>query len=482
MWTIPEVYAAPQPKGNTMTKKSRWLKMAASLLLLAVLLVAGFLLRVVFPIINGHTAKVFASSLYVAGREEGQIVAEDVAQYIRFLRWSRDEEARSVTVSCLGLASRTAVYHPGIGVTLLAPGKSEVAFETEFTPVEIPGPEPHMLWPQGDGPIVEGLSALPQQALEEAIAWAFEEPGEIPGRRTRAVLVVQGDRLIAERYAPGFDAHTPLLGWSMSKSVTSALVGVLVKEGKLDLHAPAPVAEWQEAGDARQAITLDRLLRMSSGLEFNEDYGDPFADVLHMLYRSEDFGSYAARCDLAHGPDTHWAYSSGTSNLVSRIVREAVGGTQADYFNFPRTALFGPLGMGSALMEPDASGTFVGSSYTYATARDWARFGLLYLRDGVWEGERILPEGWVKYSTTPTPTAPKGNYGAHWWLNAGPSDEPERRPMPSLPGDLYFASGHEGQFVVVVPSRDVVIVRLGLTTEGKFPLEAFIRRILDAVP
>ena len=267
-----------------------------------------------------------------------------------------------------------------------------------------------------------------------------------------------------------------------SKSVTSALVGVLVKAGKLELHGPAPVVEWQKPGDPRQAITLDMLLRMSSGLAFNEGYGDPFADVLHMLYRSEDFGGYAAQCDLAHTPDSHWSYSSGTSNLVSRIVREAVGGTQADYFNFPRTVLFGPLGMGSAVMEPDASGTFVGSSYTYATARDWARFGLLYLKDGVWQGERILPEGWVKYSATPTPTAPKGNYGAHWWLNAGTSAEPESRPMPTLPADLYFASGHEGQFVIVVPSRDVVIVRMGLTTVGKFPLEEFVRRVLDAVP
>jgi CubicO group peptidase (beta-lactamase class C family) len=200
-----------------------------------------------------------------------------------------------------------------------------------------------------------------------------------------------------------------------------------------------------------------------------------------MLFLEGDFAGYTAKQPLAAEPGTVWSYASGTTNLLCRIMRQRVGGSDSDYFNFPRTALFGKLGMTSAILEPDASGTFAGSSFAYATARDWARFGQFYLQDGVWNGERLLPEGWVAYSTTPAPGAPQGRYGAHWWLNAGIPGNPESRPYPSLPPDLYYASGHEGQFLVVVPSRQAVIVRLGVTRGRDFDLETFIRQILDAL-
>jgi hypothetical protein len=179
----------------------------------------------------------------------------------------------------------------------------------------------------------------------------------------------------------------------MTKSVTNALVGILVGQGKLSVDEPAPVPEWSGPDDPRGAITLDQMLRMSSGLEFGEIYEDPRSDVCLMLFSVRDAAAYAADKPLETGPGGKWYYSSGTTNIISRIVRDSVGGTQADYFAFPRRALFDRIGMRSAIIEPDPSGTFVGSSYMYATARDWARFGLLYLQDGVWEGERILPEG-----------------------------------------------------------------------------------------
>lgn len=460
--------------------KKRILKVLAGILVLVLAVVAVFLVQVVFPTINGYCAKVLASSVFVGGRAPEDVVREDVSQYIGYLEWDVDQA--SATVSFYGLASRTAVFYPGIGVTLLPPGQPSVAYETDYTPPAPPELDPELPWPDGSGPVVASLPESHHTALAAAVNWAFQEPDPEALRRTRAVLVVHDGELVAEKYASEFDQDTPLLGWSMSKSLTSALVGVLVRDGKLDLEAPAPVPEWRGAGDPRGAITLDMLMRMSSGLEFNEDYGGPFADVLHMLYMSDDFGAYTAARPLAHEPDTHWNYASGTSNLISRIVRDTVGGRYSDYQDFPRERLYYPIGMTSVTMEPDPSGTRVGSSYTYATARDWARFGLLFLRDGVWNGQRLLPDGWVDYCTTPAPAAPNGRYGAHWWLNAGEPFGAENRPFPELPPDLYYASGHEGQFVVVVPSRDAVIVRLGLTMKGPFPLGEFTARILDALP
>jgi CubicO group peptidase (beta-lactamase class C family) len=299
--------------------------------------------------------------------------------------------------------------------------------------------------------------------VARALARAFEEPGgSRPLRQTKAVVVARDGRLVAERYAPGVDPEAPLVSWSMAKSVTMALVGALVLDGRLALHAPAPVREWQVPGDPRRAITLDQLLRQSSGLAFDESYG-AVNDVSRMLFTERDTGAFAARFPLKAKIESVWSYSSGTSNLVARLVRDAFGGDLAALLRFARERLFDPAGITSAVLEPDASGTFIGSSFAFMTARDWARFGELFRRDGVWNGRRLLPEGWVRYATTPTPEAPLGQYGAHWWLNAGAPGAPERRPWPALPAEAYAARGHSGQWVVVVPSARLVVVRLGLT-------------------
>ena len=221
---------------------------------------------------------------------------------------------------------------------------------------------------------------------------------------------------------------------------------------------------------------------MSSGLSFDESYG-AFSEVSVMLFDRGDTAAYAAAMPLVQEPDKVWHYSSGTSNIISRIARDAVGGTVQDALEFPRRALFAPIGMNSAVFEPDAVGTFVGSSFVQATARDYARFGLLYLQDGVWQGERILPEGWAAYTTTPTPNAPLGQYGAQWWLNAcSEANEAECR-WPELPSDIFWADGHDGQFIIIVPSYDMVLVRLGFTLdEGAWDLGAFISDMLLVVP
>ena len=325
-------------------------------------------------------------------------------------------------------------------------------------------------------------AVIDTRKLKNVTERAFTEPDPAKPRRTRAVIVLYDGRIIAERYAAGFSRETPQLGWSMTKSVTNALVGVLVKEGKLKLRDPAPVPEWRSPGDPRAAITLDNLLRMSSGLRFKEDYKNPRSDAIRMLLAEPDAGAYAAEKPLEVAPNSRWSYSSGTANIISRIVRQSAGGSLSDFTAFAHRALFDRVGMASAVIEPDPSGTFVGSSFMYATPRDWARFGLLYLNDGVWKNERILPEGWVKYSTTPTPNAPKGEYGAQFWLNAGRSGQPEDRWMPKVPPDMYSLRGLEGQYVSIIPSKKLVIVRLGLSVGEKvWDQEQFIADVLDAL-
>jgi hypothetical protein len=278
----------------------------------------------------------------------------------------------------------------------------------------------------------------------------------------RALVVVHRGRIVAERYAPGFDATMPLIGWSMTKAALNALVGLRVKDGEIALADRALLPEWREQGDPRGDISLDDLMRMLSGLAFDESYDDPLADVTQMLFVAGDKARFAAAKELLHPPGTDWHYSSGTSVIVARILRAsfAVG---RDYLRYPRERLFDPLGMRSAVIEPDAAGTFVASSLMYASARDFARLGLLYLQDGVWQKERLLPAGWVAYTVTPTKYAPDESYGAHMWLKLPESDGLGEPPMPE---DAYYFLGHEEQIVAIVPSRELVIVRLGLTQKG----------------
>jgi CubicO group peptidase (beta-lactamase class C family) len=309
---------------------------------------------------------------------------------------------------------------------------------------------------------------------------AFREPGPDTKRNTQAIVVVLGDQIIVEKYKTGFDENTPLLGWSMSKSVTNAFVGILVKEGLLDIMKPAPVAAWEKEGDPRGKITLDMLLRMSSGLEFEESYA-PFKDATYMLYASRSMAEYAQAKPLQAALDKKWVYSSGTTNIIARIVRDKTGGTLASMKKYFNERLFDKLGMVSAIIEADASGSLVGSSYMFATARDWARFGLFIKNDGIWKNERILPKGWVKYSSTPTPKAPMGKYGAHFWLNAGERENPLNRTYPSLPRDLVYLSGFNNQVVAIIPSKDIVVVRIGVTHDDSWSNETFIKDVLGVI-
>ena len=296
--------------------------------------------------------------------------------------------------------------------------------------------------------------------LDRAIDVALTDPAH---GVTLAVVVVQHDAVIGEAYGAGAGPDATLISWSMAKSITHAAAGILAGQGRLDVNGPAAVPEWADSADPRHNITVDQLLRMSSGLQWVEDYeDDTISDVIAMLFGQgeHDTAAFAARAPLAAPPDTVWNYSSGTTNIVARLLGEIVGGREA-METFLQSELFDPIGMTSATAKFDDAGTFIGSSFVYATARDFARFGELYLHDG----RPILPAGWVDYARRPTPSCATGEYGAHWWLR---------------PNGVFDAQGYEGQYLYVVPQADAVIVRLGKTSAGQRPaVEAWLDGIVS---
>jgi CubicO group peptidase (beta-lactamase class C family) len=319
-------------------------------------------------------------------------------------------------------------------------------------------PWPGAEWPEG--PLPDGVD------LTGAMDAAFDPEG--PLHQTYAVAIVHRGRLVFERYdglLPQWDKpgkpvvrETPLLSWSMAKSMLHAVVGMLVAEGRLDLDDSAAVPAWQEPGDQRGAITLQHLLEMRDGLDFVEEYESAqTSDVLQMLFGrgQEDMAAFAADRPLAAPPGTRFNYSSGTSNIISGIVARLLGPGRP-YRSFLADRLFGPLGMTSATTTFDGAGTWVAASYAYATARDYARFGLLYRRDGIWDGRRLLPEGWVDHGRRPRSVDPDDGdyYGSHWWTRDNPYG-------------TFWAAGHEGQYIDICPRSDLVLVRMGRTDSSR---------------
>ncbi|MBN1345623.1 MAG: serine hydrolase [Phycisphaerae bacterium] len=429
----------------------------------------------------GYCAKVLASAVFVAGRRPESVVSQELG-FLPFVKYEVDREGQTVTAWLSSKCKKTAVYRAGLGVALSHDGDIE-ALKRQARPNLIPDLQ-HLAaerWPMGDGATGNPRPAgIDVPKLMAAVDRMFSEPNPFWMRRTRAVLVVYDGEIIAERYADGFGPGQRLPAWSMTKSVLHALYGIAVRQGKITVRDKAPVASWSKDGDPRSAITIDMMMRMSSGLAFRELDVLPPSDLVRMLFVSPDSAAYAARLPLAHPVDTEWAYASGTSNILSRVLREAYG--DEAYYALPYQELFSKVGMRDSMIEADAAGTLVCSSFMFATARDFARFGLLYMNDGVWRGERILPEGWAEYGRTVTPTSAEGEYGAHWWL---PSHQERARAKARgvpLPEDTFNASGFEGQKIVVIPSRRVVIVRLGLAYFSSYPIYDHVCDVLEALP
>src|SRR6185312_8605056 len=399
-------------------------------LLVVIALGLVVLIRESLPIISGYGAKVLCSGVFVAGRTPEDVIKNDLSGFPLSLgTYAVDRADSSVTGKVWGMALRKAIFRHGLGATLISGATEEEVRDQHIDRATPPTINPDTVdWPDG-----RRDPAADAGALGSAVGLAFGEGGAA-ATGTRAVIVLHHGQVVAERYAEGFTRRSRLTGWSMTKSVINALVGILVRQGRLNVAQAAPVDGWRN--DGRGKITIDNLLRMNSGLRWWEFYAAP-SDATRMLYREKDMGQYATTSGLAHPPGTVFNYSSGTTNILSAIIRRTVG--DPGYYQFPYTELFYPIGMYSAVLEPDAGGTFVGSSYCYATARDWARFGLLYLRDGVWGGRRILPAGWVNY------TRSGEGYGAQWWLNRS-------KRYPHIPADCMACEGYEGQYIWVIPS------------------------------
>tara|TARA_R110002072_G_scaffold269868_3_gene429690 strand:+ start:246426 stop:247922 length:1497 start_codon:yes stop_codon:yes gene_type:complete len=429
----------------------------------------------------GSAVKRLCSSVLVGGRTVDHVMANELNNpALAGMDFSFADDI--VTGSGAGQTVQ-ALYREHIGCTLLKDTSAEI-LRAQFDPAAYPARPaiPDAPWPIGNEvDIPTELEGVDLAAINAAVDQAFDDIEPDQNIDTRAVLVIHKGRIIAEKYAEPFTADMPQLGWSMTKTVTAALTGILAGDGLLHVDARANVAEWRSVGDERRTITLENLLQMSSGLQYSEVYtAGSMSDVILMLYTTGDTAGFTLNKPLAEEPGSTFYYSSGTTNIISRINRQVFNNFQS-YFNFPQERLFSKLGMNSAVMEADASGTFVGSSYMYATPRDWAKIGLLYMQDGVWNGERILPEGWVEYSLTPAESATRGQYGIQIWLNAGASGDPDNRANQILPANMYYLSGFEGQNIVMLPDQDLIVMRMGVTTRGPRPIWDLAEAVMNAV-
>lgn len=449
-----------------------------SLLIIALGIVsyAVYYLSQALPIVAGYGAKNLCSCVFVANRDPKQIIAQELGgALVNLGTYEAHYEDSSATGSVFGMSKRKAIYRKGVGCTLVSEITEEELRSQKINLAAKPFlNQDTIAWPSGNK-ITDSLYNKIEE-LNKVVDAAFAEPNTANPVNTRAVIIIKDGNILAEKYASSFDQQTKLIGWSMTKTITNAIVGVLVKQGKLKTEEPAPVAEWKE--DDRKKITLHNLLQASSGLAWQEIYGGP-STATNMLFRSRDAGAFAAQSKQESAANTKWYYSSGTTNIISRITKQTIG--IENYHAFPYQEIFFKIGAYSMVIEPDPSGTFVGSSFSYATARDWARFGLLYLNDGVWNNEQILPDGWVKYSTTAADAAPQGEYGAQIWLNAGNKNNPNDKRFPEVPNDMYLMDGFEGQSVVMIPSRNMVIVRLGLSQKREFDLNTFVSQVLKVI-
>lgn len=433
----------------------------------------------------GSAVKRLCSSVLVSGRSQQHVMSTELDNPA--LAAMSFTIADNIVSGSNGEQTVEALFRPHLGCTLIK-NTSAQSLQVQFDPSQYPQPSltSEAPWPLGDRVDLPTEAEASERgvnlpAIHAAMAIAFEDMQPNQNIDTRALVVIHKGRIIAEQYAEPFHAGMPQLGWSMTKTVTGVLTGMLAGDGLLHIDVPAAVSEWQAANDPRRNITLNNLLQMSSGLEFSEVYtANSMSDVILMLYTTGDTAAFTVDKPLQYEPDSHWSYASGTTNIISRIQRQLFDNYQS-YFNYPKERLFNKLAMNSAVLEPDASGTFVGSSYMYATPRDWAKIGLLYMQDGVWNGERLLPEGWVEYSLTPARAAPGGNYGAQIWLNAGDEGDPESRPMPNLPANAYYLSGFEGQNIVMLPDQELIVMRMGVTTTGPRPIWALTEAVLKAV-
>jgi len=414
------------------------------LLLVAAIVVVVFLNYERLDIVSGYSAKSMSSSVFMAGRDyEFTDSTDNNFSPINIASDEVNVEEKSASASVYGLNTRRAFYREGLGSVLVPHNydykPTNAKPKRNTTKVNLQFPYGHL--PQKD----TIFSNVNYKELQNVVDKYTED-----SLQTRALLVIYKDQIIAEKYADGFNKESRILGWSMTKSITSTIYGVLQSQGKIDVSQPAPIDQWKE--DERSTITINNLLQMNSGLEWEENY-ETICDVTKMLFQDEDMTLTQVNKPLVGKPNETWYYSSGTTNLLSGILRKQFDDYQ-DYLDFWYTDLIDKIGMNTMLIEADIAGNYVGSSYGWASARDWAKLGLLYLHQGNWNGEQILSKEWCDYAIAPTNSS-NGRYGAQIWLNAGGY-------LPDVPKNVFSFNGYQGQRVYMIPSKDLVVVRMGL--------------------
>ncbi len=434
---------------------------------LAAIVVAVFLNYPKLDLISGFSAKSVASAHFIDHRDLKAIEQNDNdIPLVRLAGNKIDEAGKFATSTVYGLKERKAVYREGLGATLI---NDDFDISKPYDVPKRSKPDNITPYPYGNAEAADTVFANVDYAkIKAAVALSFDK-SKSKMKRTRSVLVIYKDMIIAEQYADGFTKDSRILGWSMTKSITATYFGILQKQGRIDVFAPAPIPQWKK--DNRAKITINDLLHMNSGLAWTEDY-TTISDATKMLFQAEDMTLPQIEKEAVAKPDQHWYYSSGTSNLLSGIIRKQFK-THQQYLDFWYSALIDRIGMNSMLVETDMAGNFVGSSYAWATTRDWGKFGLLYLHRGNWKGEQLFDPSWADYVSTPT-TGSNGVYGAHFWLNAGGK-------YPDVPRDLYSCNGYQGQRVFIIPSKDLVIVRMGLAEDPAFDFNTFLKGILESI-
>ncbi len=423
-----------------------------------------------FTILNGYAAKNMCSCVFVGGMDEATVKAVDLNFNLIGLADTKvDYQNKTVTASVWGIKPKTAYYNGPLGCALVSKMKPSERYR-------YPGNWSKKIYDSlanrfDKTDTIASLSDGQVEQLDRLVNTAFNEPDTAhPAVNTRAVVVLYKGQLVAEQYAPGFTKKSPLLGWSMTKSLTATMLGMLANQGKLALDDPTGIPAWQQ--DERKQITWKHLLQMNSGLRWKEDYAN-LSDAVRMLFDSDGVGAYATGLPLAAPPNTQWEYSSGTSNIIATAMQPYFASQEA-YIRYPYDSLFYRIGAYSMLIEADATGHFVGSSYSWATARDWAKMGQLYLQNGRWEGQQVLPPWWVNFVQQPAPNS-NNRYGGHVWLNKGGF-------LPDVPTDMYAFNGFQGQRVFIIPSQQMVVVRLGVTyNRNDFDFNTWLAQLIEVV-
>ena len=430
------------------------------LLIVVILLLTLILNYPKLNIIAGYSAKNTASSVFLGNRSLSFTDTTDTNfSPVNLALNSVDEKMKTASSSVFRLLTRKAIIREGLGSVLTLNKQDEK--EINLTPKRVKTRQSTKSYPYGDAPHKDSVfNNIDYNKLNKTVNSIFGE------RKTRSVLILYKDKIIAEKYAEGFNKESRILGWSMTKSIMSTIFGVLQYQKKINIYDKAPVTSWQN--DARKEITIHNLLQMNSGLEWDENYNE-ISDVTKMLFLERDMTKSQEEKNLVGKPNETWNYSSGTSNLLSGIIRNQFKSHQA-YLDFWYTDLIDKIGMNSMILESDLAGNYVASSYSWASTRDWAKLGLLYLHNGVWNNEVLFSKDWVDYVTSPTPTS-NGIYGAQFWLNT-------KRQLKDVPEDMYFADGYQGQRIYILPKEELVIVRFGLSW---FEENEFLKGILQSI-